>query len=151
MKNLFLVISLLLSLISCNNKNEIKEELYLYDVYQKFSSVDTLEKNGGIYLYYQIDDSEYINKTKMISGTPTYVFRHSKEDTFYKKHQSYLQEIEYYDLDWFKNDSIWPSVLDKYESMKNKSDSLEIFFIEPIRGKDSILVRRFHYIIMRGM
>jgi hypothetical protein len=153
MREYFLILLLGLVVCQCKPTRNKEKTYYFYNAKELFES--TILKNDSLYYlhYTKVIVVPPPNKFSLSGGPQVFGLNHyykfsGYKDTFFIKPKSYLDSIDYYGTEWFKKkenlDGFW-------RTSHGWFDSLKIYAIEPISGKDSLIFRRVHrYFTMFG-
>lgn len=140
---IILIYLVFVALCSCKQKEKIYyffNASELFEVYE--NSNDSM--SSRIYVFRKVvlpADSFTIAGGSKIYGLSYYHKYSDYSDPSFVKNKSYLDSINFYGTEWFKNED---NLNDFWKSAHGQIDSLKIYTIEPIKGTDSLLFRRVH-------
>lgn len=135
-----------------NNAQKISKAVYIYDSNRSLelshNSNDSIQYSSfsTVKPVYTYVDTFLVAKNYKYYSLWHYSKYNNRKDTFFVKHKSYLDNIEYYNQNWLadeeKLDSFWKPV--QCWKCSGIYDSLEIYLILPKENTDSIILQQVH-------
>jgi len=146
MRKYFLILVLGIIAWQCKPSKNKEKTFYFYNAKELFKY--NVHKNDSMsFLNYSKNivvassDSFNLNRSIKVFGLNHYYKFSNYKDTFFVRPKSYLDSIDYYGVEWFKNEKN-PNKF--WKTSNGWLDSLKIYAIEPIEGTDSLIFRRVH-------